>query len=99
MIISEEQSVAKTHLAELESFLLSPVHVRYRLACEAEIKEWEQLILATDPVTREDEILILKSRGELNVLRSLPTRFENARDELKARVNELVERDNETSTT
>ncbi len=99
MIISEELSEKRKHLAELEAFLLSPVHASYKQAREAEIVKTEQLILAVDPENRADEILLLKARGELACLKTLPTLFEVARDELKTRVDELVERDNATSTT
>lgn len=79
----------KEHLLALDAFIASRAHVGWVAARELDIVQTEQFILSFDPVTRADEIEILKKRGELTVLRTLPTIFKDARVSLKARIDDL----------
>lgn len=85
------------HLAELEAFLAGRVYKYYVLAREVEIKATEFAIIVTDPVNRETEIESFKLRGELRNLEAMKIVFEDARVDLKARIEEMLEKEKQNA--
>lgn len=97
--MSFELDAARTHLESLETFLASRAHEGYVAARRAEIKILEDAIIAHEPVDRVSEIEGFKLRGELRSQTEMLSCFEDARDTLKDRINEMVEQENEIATT
>lgn len=95
-LIAERQAKQR-HLESLESFLGSPAHLGFVAARRSEIKSTEEAIVLLDPIERKDEIEGLKLRGELRLLIELVETFEDARVALKARIEELLERENQNA--
>lgn len=92
MIEVDEESgelTLKRKLEELNGFLTSWMHEAFiaGLLLDAQIKERE--IIALDPLTRAEEIELLKLRGDLRTIQSFPTLFEEARDNLEDRFDQL----------
>lgn len=90
---------AEAHLAELETFLKGRVHTHYVAARLQEIRDNNDSIIANDPVTRQDEIEQFKIRGENRCLEQMKSIFEDARETLKVRIEEMLERENKIPTT
>lgn len=93
-----ERQAKQVHLAELEKFLSSVVHINYKKAIEVDISNTEQAIILNEPLTRSDEIENFKLRGELRCLHEMQEVFEDARISLKQRIEELLERENQNTT-
>lgn len=85
------------HLAELEAFINSRVHQGFVNARVAEIATTENAIIVVDPVDRPMEIESFKLRGELRNLEAMKTVFEDARVDLKARIEEMLEKENKNA--
>lgn len=96
-IVSYRQGLQK-HLESLEIFLQSPAHTGYKAARQEEIDSTKEAILLNDPFDRPTEIEQFKMRGELRCLEGLLTTFEDARVTLKARIEQALERENQTRT-
>lgn len=87
------------HLSELEGFLRGPVFRGWLAGLRQDIAFTEAQVLALDPITREDEIEILKLRGELRRMQSQITTFEDAASTLKDEINEMLESEAKSGTT
>ena len=85
----EELSSKRKHLADLEVFIASSVHTNYVVGRRHERALLERVIVDLDPVDRKTEIESYKLRGELRCVETSVTLFEDARDTLKKRVEEL----------
>jgi hypothetical protein len=96
--MSQDLTEKKRHLEALEVFLKSPAHIGYVIAIEHEIQETTDSILAIVPDTLQDYAEELQLRGELRCLRQSLTRFEDARVNLKDRIDEIAEAELENAT-
>lgn len=96
--ILERKDVLEKHLKALDAFSASDVYVGYLAARNAEIEGLQNLILITLPNTPENIALILGWHGELTSQTQMKQTFEQARVELKARIDETVERETENAT-
>jgi hypothetical protein len=94
-----EELIRKRKLASaFEEFIGGPVHANYQAGCRAELQGVEGQILTLDPVTRGDEIEILKLRGEARKLQWAIDIFHNSLEDLKREIDELESTDlNEVS--
>jgi hypothetical protein len=92
---SEELLRLKTHLGSLEAFLDSPAHTGFVSAREEEIRQIDEVLLEQDPMSRSDEIEHFKFRGERRCLKSMLTVFADAVDELRDRIADLEDEEEE----
>ncbi len=81
----------KVKLAEVETFIDSPLHADYKKGVTSEIEETESNILARPPINVEETSVVLRLHGELDRLIPFLTTFETMRDSLKADIDRLVE--------
>jgi chromosome segregation ATPase len=93
--MTEELIRLKKHLESLEAFLSRPAHKGFVAAREAEIAQIEEALLDNDPVNHVDEIEHYKFRGERRCLKSMLTVFSDAMEELKDRISELEDEEDE----
>lgn len=94
-----EVQTLKAHLESLEAFIASPAHVGYVAAREQEIVDLKQRILWTPPIDDGARSAQLMAFGELDSQQEMLKTFEDARQTLKARIDEAVERENQLATT
>jgi len=89
MNLLEERQTKQNHLAELNLFLAGRVYTGW----EASRKEMLRLIeldLIENPLrNREDEINQLKDKGKRELLLDLATQFQDARETLTSRIEEI----------
>src|SRR5205814_9380247 len=95
-LVSERQAKQR-HLASLEVFLGSDAYVGYVAARTEDITNLESAILLTEPVDRVTEIEGFKLRGELRCQQEMLEVFSDARNTLKQRIDEMVERENQNA--
>jgi hypothetical protein len=86
------------HLAALEAFIASPAHAGYIAAIEREIEETKNAIVAIVPDSIENFVELCQQKGELRLLESELTRFEDARVSLGSRIDAIVEAELENAT-
>jgi hypothetical protein len=96
--MSQNLKEKSEHLEALEAFLKSPAHIGYVIAIKQEIQEVTDSILAITPDTLMDYAEEMQLRGELRLLRMEIQRFEDARVNLKARIDEIAETELENAT-
>jgi hypothetical protein len=96
--MSAEVDKAKEHLVALRAFVESPAHMGYIAARDEEISNIEKRILNTPPRTREDIASLLMWHGELDSQTEMKRTFGDALHTLEARIDEMVERENQNAT-
>jgi hypothetical protein len=96
--MSAEVEKLQKHLEALETFMASDAYVGYVSARDEEIRIIEQRILMTPPITEINRADVLLAHGELDCQKDMKQTFEDARGTLKARIDEMIERDNQTAT-
>jgi hypothetical protein len=96
--MSAEVEKLQKHLEALETFMSSDAYVGYLSARDEEIRIIEQRILMTPPITEINRADVLLAHGELDCQKDMKQTFEDARGTLKARIDEMIERDNQTAT-
>lgn len=96
--MSPELSQLHEHLADLEVFMASRAYVGYRSARREEIKNIQGRILLLRPISQDMVAQQLMAFGELDSQEEMEQTFEQARVELKARISEMTERENENAT-
>lgn len=89
-LLAERQRLTK-HLIELELFLTTSVYAGWQTARKAQLTEIETAIVDIDPVDRAAEIESYKLRGERRLLQDLENQFEDVRETLKSRLDEIEE--------
>lgn len=97
----EERQRKERHLVALSAFMDSEAYVGYRSAGVEDIKTTEESIVIVAEGASQDKDLfeILRLAGELrNQRRTLET-FEDARESLKSRIDEIVNLENEIAST
>jgi uncharacterized protein YneF (UPF0154 family) len=97
--MTDEIKRLEEHLTALDAFIVSPAHAGYLLARDAEISDIEQRILSTPPISQDAIAVVLMAFGELDCQKEMKQTFEDARATLKARLDEAIDRDNESATT
>lgn len=95
--MTAEQTKLEKHLEQLDAFMSSEAYVGYRSARDEEIRIIEQRILMTPPITEVNRAEVLLAHGELDCQRDMKKTFEDARVTLKARIDKLIERENENA--
>lgn len=96
--MSPEVEKLQQHLDALNAFMDSPAYAGYVIARDEEIRQIEQRILMTPPITEVDRAVVLLAHGELDCQGDMKKTFEDARVTLEARINEMIERDNQNAT-
>lgn len=96
--MSDELKKKREHLASLEDFLQSPAFTGYKAAIKYDIETTKSEIIAIEPLGLGDMIEEFKLRGELRCLEQMQTIFEDARVNLKNRVDELAEAEIQSAT-
>jgi hypothetical protein len=89
-LLAERQRLTQ-HLGELELFLKSTVYRGWQVARATQLRRIEDDIVDIDPINRETEIEIFKLRGERRLLQDLENQFEDTRETLKSRLDEIEE--------
>lgn len=89
-LLAERQRLT-THLGELELFLKSLVYRGWQVARIIQLRKIEEDIVDIDPVDRKTEIENFKLRGERRLLQDLENQFEDTRETLKSRLDEIEE--------
>jgi hypothetical protein len=89
--VSEELTKKRKHLEALDAFLVSPAHEGYKIAIQAEIEANKDAQVAITPDSIRDFVELCQQKGELRLLESELTRFEDARAVLGNRIDEMVE--------
>jgi hypothetical protein len=79
----------KLHLAALEAFIDSPAHEGYLEGCKTEIAQVEYEIASFEPCNQDQFLELAKLYGMRRALLPLPNRFQDARDILKSRIDEV----------
>lgn len=98
MTIDERQK-AQRHIAALEEFIKSPAYNGYKVAKEFEVKELERQYL-DQPINDNDDVIKLAVlKGKLELAREAVTTFEDARDTLKAKIENALNEEKELATT
>jgi hypothetical protein len=95
--MSAEIDKAKEHLVALRAFIESPAHMGYLAARDAEISNIERRILDMPPSTQENIALLLMAHGELDSQVEMKRTFGDALHTLEARIDEMVERENQAA--
>lgn len=91
MSLLDEQSRGKLHLAELDAFLESLVFKGWETARLTRLTETRDDIIDLVPVDRKSEIESYKLRGRLELMEELATFFQDSRETLKQRLDEIEE--------
>lgn len=89
-LLAERQRLT-AHLGELELFLKSLVYRGWQTARTTQLRRIEDDIVDIDPVDRKTEIENFKLRGERRLLQDLENQFEDTRETLKSRLDEIEE--------
>jgi uncharacterized protein YneF (UPF0154 family) len=95
--MSAEIDKAKEHLVALKAFIASPAHVGYLAARDEEISNIEKRILNTPPIDQRNIADLLMAHGELDSQTEMKQTFESARVQLEARIDEMVEQENQNA--
>lgn len=86
-----ERSEKRAHLEALETFLAGPVYRGWQAARAEQQRQVEEALLELDPTDRKSEIESYKLRGERRLLQDLQNQFEDVRETLKSRLDEIEE--------
>ena len=86
-----ERDRLRKHLDELEPFLRGEVYKGWQSARNESLRQTELDIVTFDPVDRKTEIESFKLRGKRELLLDLATQFEDTRETLKSRLDEIEE--------
>jgi len=91
MNLLEERQSKQNHLAELNLFLAGRVYTGWE-ASRKEMLRLVELDLIENPLrNREDEINQLKDKGKRELLLDLASQFQDARETLISRLDEIEE--------
>jgi hypothetical protein len=93
--MTDELKKLESRLVELDKFIASSEHAAYKSARETEISDGRSRILMTPPINEQNIATVLMSHGELDCLESMLTCFEDARVQLKQKIDEMVDRENQ----
>jgi hypothetical protein len=96
--VTQEIEQAKLHLKLLIDFIDSPLHTKYVAARDLEIVDIQNRILMTPPITDTQRADVLMAHGELDSQQEMKKTFTDARVTLEARIDEMIERDNQNAT-
>lgn len=91
----EDRQRAEKHLASLEDFMASPAYSGYVAAKQHEINTLQGQILDSQVTDIPGVLLLLNLKGQLDTNREALTTFEDARNTLKDRVRQMLEREAE----
>lgn len=97
--MSPETKEKQDHLDALRAFMTSSVHENFVKARTAELANVKDQILMLRPDCEANVALSLQKFGELDVLEEMITTFNDAALSLKARIDEMVERENQQGST
>lgn len=92
-----ERKRAEEHLAALEAFMASCAYEYYLEAQRTAIETLEKQLIACAPSSIENFCMHWSLRGELTAQEQMLQIFEDGRRTLKARINEIIECENETA--
>lgn len=87
------------HLKAVELFIDSIGHKGYVEGIELEIQQTKDAIILVEPIDKASEIEGYKMRGDLRTLEQKKTLFEDVRLNLKQRIEEMLERENQKTET
>lgn len=96
--MSAEVEQKRKHLAALNAFIASPAHTGYVTATVLEIQHAKDAIVAIIPDNDKDFVELCQQKGELRLLESRLTMFEDARVSLERRIDEMVEEELQNAT-
>lgn len=97
--MSPEVKKLSDHLTALRVFIASPAHEGFVTARTDEIKAVRERICTILPDSQLNVALLNQAHGELDCLEEIISTFEDAALVLKARIDEKVERENQSGTT
>jgi hypothetical protein len=95
--MSAEIDKAKEHLTALKAFIASPAHEGFVNAKTQEIGHVKARILMLPPINQENIVQQLMAHGEWDCLEEEVKTFESARVQLEARIDEMVEQENQNA--
>ncbi|SRR6266446_2991357 len=96
--MSQELEDKRKHLVALEDFIKSPAFAGYKWAIEHEIQATKDAIVSIIPDSDSNFVELCQQQGELRCLESRLTMFEDARVNLKRRIDEIVEENLQNAT-